>query len=95
MLSDSDAVLVCDITESSFEVTTVRREDVAAAVGRALQHARRHGVVVLDVVLSGAASRERWLQQAAAEASGVDRVLALQRISGAGPVRLCFPAIRW
>ena len=136
MLGDGDAVLVCDVTESSFEVTAVAREaerlvlpgdrtetpslgasrpggdassadgarlgdgqasglwasELAGAVGRALQHARLHGVAVLDVVLSGAAARERWLQQAVAEASGLDRVLALPSSAARGAAHLAVAA---
>ena len=66
--------------------------DVAGAVGRALQHARLQGVAVVDVVLSGAAARERWLQQAAAEASGLDRVLALPYSAARGAAHLAVAA---
>ena len=136
LLGDGDAVLVCDVTESSFEVTAVAREgdrlvllgdrtetpsvgaarpggdaspadgdrlgdgqasglwasDVAGAVGRALQHASLRGVAVVDVVVSGAAARERWLQQAAAEASGLDRVLALPYSAARGAAHLAVAA---
>ena len=136
LLGDGDAVLVCDVTASSIEVTAVRREgdrlvllgdrtetpnvgvnglagpagaargpaggdrlgdapasglrasDVAGAVGRALQQAHLQGVAVVDVVVSGAAARERWLQQAAAEASGLDRVLALPYSAARGAAHL-------
>ena len=66
--------------------------DVAGAVGRALQHASLQGVAVVDVVLSGAAARERWLQQAAAEASGLDRVLALPYSAARGAAHLAVAA---
>ena len=140
MLGDGDAVLVCEVTESWFEVTAVAREgdrlvplgdrpetpsvgvnglagpagaargpaeddrlgdgpasglwvsDVAGAVGRALQHASVQGVAVVDVVVSGAATRERWLQQAAAEASGLDRVLALPYSAARGAAHMAVAA---
>ena len=136
LLGDGDAVLVCDVTESSFEVTAVAREgdrlvllgnrtetpsvsaarpggdasgadgdrlgdgpasglwasDFAGAIGRALQHASLRGVAIVDVVLSGAAARERWLQQAAAEASGLDRVLALPSSAARGAAHLAVAA---
>ena len=143
LLGAGDAVLVCDVTASSFEVTAVRREgdrlvllgdraetpsvgvndpagpagpagaaggpaddarlgdgpasglwasEFAGAVGRALQHARLQGVAVVDVVVSGAAAREGWLQQAAAHASGLDRVLALPSSAVRGAAHLALAA---
>ena len=66
--------------------------DFAGAVGRALQHASLQGVAVVDVVVSGAAARERWLQQAAAEASGLDRVLALPSSAARGAAHMAVAA---
>ena len=142
MLGDGDAVLVCDLFESTFEVTAVGRDgdrlvllgeqtetpsvgvgvvglgpapeqrgslsggggegehdgsglwasDLAGAVRRALQTAHLHRAVVVDVVLSGPAARQRWLQQAAAEASGFDGVQVLPYSASRGAAQMAVVA---